>query len=451
MHPSSPPTHRVARPVSPSPQGVSPVTSTGAGSCPGGAERRMGGPAEGESVARLRVGSCFSGAGMLDVAVHQALGGAPAWFVESDPAASKALTHHWPDVPNHGDITTVDWAAVAQVDVLTMGFPCQDVSSAGRRLGLRPGTRSGLWAHGAYAISQLQPGLVVIENVRGLLSADAHCDLEPCPWCVGDGEGRPLRALGCVLGDLADLGYDARWCGIRAADVGAPHGRFRVFIIAWSASDSIGGGRDGWTRTQIWEAVGRAASQRDCQAVEGSAAPHSDRLGSIRRGGSWDRWSGSPDHDQSAAHPEGIGWGEGWPEPAGQFRRPHAAVSGDTTPADPNGSGCRTGIRLGGSTGPAVERNDPPLDWGPYEPAIRRWELILGRSAPAPTQVGKRSGHQLSPTFVEWMMGWPQGWVTGVPELSRNDQLKILGNGVVPQQAIVALARLLPAVRERAA
>lgn len=91
------------------------------------------------------------------------------------------------------------------------------------------------------------------------------------------------------------------------------------------------------------------------------------------------------------------------------------------------------------------------MAWGAYELAIRRWELILGRVVPAPTQVGKRSGHQLSPTFVEWMMGWPQGWVTGVPELSRNDQLKILGNGVVPQQAIVALARLLPAVRERAA
>jgi hypothetical protein len=64
----------------------------------------------------------------------------------------------------------------------------------------------------------------------------AHSDLEPCPWCVGDDDDAvPLRALGAVLGDLADLGYDAIWHGLRAADVGAPHGRFRVFVVAWPA------------------------------------------------------------------------------------------------------------------------------------------------------------------------------------------------------------------------
>jgi hypothetical protein len=92
----------------------------------------------------------------------------------------------------------------------TGGFPCQDVSHAGKRAGLRPDTRTGLWSQMAYAIDQLRPALVVAENVRGLLSAEAHSDLEPCPWCMGDGEGlSPLRALGAVLGDLADLGYDA--------------------------------------------------------------------------------------------------------------------------------------------------------------------------------------------------------------------------------------------------
>ena len=188
-----------------------------------------------------RSGSFFSGSGALDTAVYQVLAAEPAWFVENDPAASQVLTHHWPDIPNHGDITQVDWSTVAPIEVMTGGFPCQDVSCAGRRVGLRPDTRSGLWSQMAYAISRLRPRLVVIENVRGLLSADAACDLEPCPWCLGDNEGRPLRALGAVLGDLAQLGYVGRWHGLRASDVGACHGRFRVFITAWPATDTLCG------------------------------------------------------------------------------------------------------------------------------------------------------------------------------------------------------------------
>ncbi len=198
----------------------------------------------------LRVGALFAGYGGLELGVLAALdafkvSGNVAWHAEVDPAPSRVLAHHWPGVPNLGDVTTVDWATVPPVDVLTGGFPCQDVSHAGRRLGLRPDTRSGLWSHFALAIAQLRPALVVAENVRGLLSADAHAnpssDVEPCPWCVGAPGASPLRALGAVLGDLADLGYDARWTGVRASDAGAPHGRFRVFVAAWPAhADDLG-------------------------------------------------------------------------------------------------------------------------------------------------------------------------------------------------------------------
>lgn len=90
------------------------------------------------------------------------------------------------------------------------------------------------------------------------------------------------------------------------------------------------------------------------------------------------------------------------------------------------------------------------LDWGIYTPAIQQWEAITGRSAPRPTEPG-RTSERLSPRFVEWMMGLPEGWVTDVPGLTRNAQLKALGNGVVPQQAAAALRLLLPAVMERAA
>lgn len=158
----------------------------------------------------MRLGSLFTGYGGLDIAAAEYYGADLVWYSEIEPAAARILDHHWPDTPNLGDITAVDWTAVETVDVLTGGFPCQDVSHAGKRTGVRPGTRSGLWSHMAYAIQQLQPRRVVIENVSGLLSAGAHSDVEPCPWCVGDGPGQPaLRALGAVLADLAGLGYDA--------------------------------------------------------------------------------------------------------------------------------------------------------------------------------------------------------------------------------------------------
>jgi len=186
----------------------------------------------------VRIGGLFEGYGGLTMATQAVLGGDLAWYSEIDKGALKVLRHHHPDVPNLGDITAVDWSQVEPVDVLTGGFPCQDVSVAGKRAGMRPDTRSGLWSQFAYAIDQLRPSLVIIENVRGLFSAEAHSDLEPCPWCLGEDAERPLRALGAVLGSLAELGFDAEWVGLPASNVGAPHGRFRVFIAAWPAADA---------------------------------------------------------------------------------------------------------------------------------------------------------------------------------------------------------------------
>lgn len=182
----------------------------------------------------MKIGSLFSGYGGLDIAVAAHTGATVAWHCEWDDAPSKVLEERYPGVPNYRDVSKVDWSQVESVDILTGGFPCQDLSLAGKRAGLKDGTRSGLWSEFFAAITYLKPRLVVIENVRGLLSASAHSDLEQCPWCMGEGSGEPaLRALGAVLGDLASIGYDAKWSGIRAADAGAPHNRFRVFIVAY--------------------------------------------------------------------------------------------------------------------------------------------------------------------------------------------------------------------------
>jgi len=185
-------------------------------------------------MSRLTLGELCAGYGGLGKAVENVLDAELKWYSEFDANPSKIMAHHWPDVPNLGDMTQIDWAAVEPVDVLSGGTPCQDLSHAGRRRGMTEGTRSNLWAQMREAIDTIQPTWVAWENVRGAYSANATSDLEHCPGCMGDaGGGKPvLRALGRVLGDLSELGYDAEWRGLRAADVGAPHGRFRVFILA---------------------------------------------------------------------------------------------------------------------------------------------------------------------------------------------------------------------------
>ena len=183
----------------------------------------------------LTIGSLFSGYGGLDMAVERVFGAKTAWMVEFDKDPSKVLERHWPDVPNYGDVTQIDWHEVEPVDIITGGSPCQDLSSAGKRAGMTEGTRSNLWVAMREAIETIQPRYVVWENVRGATSAKAESesDLESEGGLLGKNKRGHLRALGRVLGDLSDLGYDAEWTTFRASQVGAPHQRDRVFLVAW--------------------------------------------------------------------------------------------------------------------------------------------------------------------------------------------------------------------------
>jgi DNA (cytosine-5)-methyltransferase 1 len=186
----------------------------------------------------LKIGSLFSGYGGLDLAVMNVLDAEVVWHCEWDKAPSAILAKHFPDVPNFQDVSKVDFTQVEPVDILTGGFPCQDLSLAGKRAGLKEGTRSGLWHQFARAIEELQPKLVVIENVRGLLSAKADNGMEYSQEDLDDWGAEPVfTAIQAVLGSLADIGYDAKWCGLRAADAGAPHNRFRIFIVAYPANN----------------------------------------------------------------------------------------------------------------------------------------------------------------------------------------------------------------------
>ncbi len=405
-------------------------------------------------------GALFAGYGGLELGVQSVLGGHLSWYAEIDPAPSRVMAHHYPDVPNLGDVTKVDWTTVEPVDVLTGGTPCQDLSHAGKRKGMTDGTRSNLWVEMREAIAVLRPRLVAWENVRGALSASADSDLEPCPGCMGDpDDGAVLRALGRVLGDLADLGYDARWYGLRAADVGAPHGRFRIFLFAvpadaagdpWWLSDGDGGA----AASGGGEGIGAGLTllpTPDAYAGSRGGTQHPDK----RRGGGHSVALADVAEHALLPTPKTTDAQHSSPADLKRHNPGLRAVSGllptpratDGTKGGPNQRGSSGDLMLPSAVhllptpavndmgaGKTVEAWD---EWGQYAPAIARWEAILGRPAPAPTETTMKGAQRLSPRLVEWMMGLPEGWVTD-RGLSRPDQLKCLGNGVVPQQAAAA-------------
>lgn len=171
------------------------------------------------------LGGICVGYGGLELAIEQLLPVRHAWHVEFDVAASKVLKVHWPEVHNYGDVTKVDWTQVEPVEVFAGGVPCQGWSQAGKRLG--SDDERDLWPvrkfeddgvtprRGALdAIRELRPRLVVIENVRGLLTFEKGQD------------------FATILADLDDLGYTTSWTVIGACKVGACHHRHRVFIAA---------------------------------------------------------------------------------------------------------------------------------------------------------------------------------------------------------------------------
>lgn len=160
----------------------------------------------------MTVGSLFSGIGGIELGLERTGKFKTIWNCEIDPYASMILKKHWPEVPNLGDITKVNWNEIEKPELICGGFPCQDISIAGKGKGIVEGKRSGLWSEFAKTIRILRPRYALIENVPML--AD--------------------RGLWLVIADLASFGYDAEWGTIRASDVGANHRRERLFIIAYT-------------------------------------------------------------------------------------------------------------------------------------------------------------------------------------------------------------------------
>ena len=310
------------------------------------------------------IGSLCTGYGGLDMAVMEIFPSRVAWWADNDPGVRRLMGKHHAGLPNLGDVTTANWSAVEPVSIVTAGYPCQPFSNAGRRLGTSD--ERHLWPWIAECLRVLRPKLVVLENVAAHLR----------------------RGFDVVAQDLAELGYQFAWAVVSAAEVGAPHLRKRLFVVAADAS-----------RELLHRPLGGRPLRR---------AEHSD--------------GGVPPADSPS-----DGRNQGQPEQSGNGRRPVVADG-----------------RRDPSPAPFAREREPVQDWRQYSAAVERWERRLNRTAPVPTAISDRGGRRvLSPLFVEWMMGLREGHVTGPEGLPRAQRLKMLGNGVVPQQAAHAIWHLL--------
>lgn len=156
----------------------------------------------------MRIGSLFSGIGGIEYG-FEAEGFETVWCIERDKYAQAILRKRFPKAIIYDDVTSIDFTTVPKIDILTGGFPCQDISNAGKRVGIT-GNRSSLWKYYAKAISTIRPKYAFIENVAALTS----------------------RGLDTVLCDLAEMRYDAEYYNVSASAIGAFHRRERIFIIA---------------------------------------------------------------------------------------------------------------------------------------------------------------------------------------------------------------------------
>lgn len=193
-------------------------------------------------MSKLRVLDLFSGIGGFSLGLERTGGFETVAFCEIEPFPRKILKKHWPDVPCYDDVRTLTAERLAAdgiaVDVITGGFPCQDISVAGKQAGIAEGTRSGLWSEIVRLACELRPQFIIVENVANLLAGPIE---------------RPGGWFGRVLGDLAECGYDAEWRNIPACMVAAPHRRERIWVVAHPSDMQRNGSDDNaQKRVECW-------------------------------------------------------------------------------------------------------------------------------------------------------------------------------------------------------
>lgn len=339
----------------------------------------------------MNVASLCAGIGGADLAL-ESHGHRIAWHAEYDLAPSKVLAHHWPDVPNIGDITTADWSACEPVDLISAGYPCQPFSAAG----LRKGTDDDrhLWPFIRDAIGALRPRYVFLENVVGHFSLGAAV----------------------VVHDLAQIGYMSTWGSLGSHHVGGCHRRDRFWLLA-ADTTNVGCERDGLTRRR-WD----GPPHGDRRSVDLLPTPTAgDGTGGHRATNL--EWRGG-----TAYRPSGAKASVSLQEAVDLLPTPTVSQGRNATSGRQEGAEFNTGTTLLDVAYAA--------DFGRYHRAVDRWARIFG-PPPAPTDHKGR----LNPPFVEWMLGFPAGWATDL-DIARTAQLKALGNAQQPQVAALAFSLL---------
>lgn len=364
-----------------------------------------------------KVGSLFAGIGGFDLAAER-VGMTVAWQSEIDKKASAVLTHHWPTVPNYGDIHDIKQPPA--VDVLTGGFPCQDYSVAGGREGLA-GDRGALWWEYHRLITDLRPTWVVGENVPGLLSSRGGRDFET------------------IVGSLTECGYGVAWAVLDAQYFGVAQRRRRVFIVAHS------GGQPRPEILALSEGVfghpepSREAGERTAPTLaartRGGGWPGTDEaidgaLAFAWQAGGNNSASGAWEHEHSPTLPVGqtmaVAFAQNQRDEVRELDVPGAlsAEPGAKQQTYVFEDDRRTGVRLHDEVGPTLQafmgtggNNEPMTNF----PNVRR----------------------LTPLECERLQGFPDGW-TDIPGNSDTQRYRQLGNAV----AVPVVEWILCRIRE---
>ena len=323
----------------------------------------------------LNVIDIFSGIGGFSIGL-EAAGLQTVAFCEINPFCRKILTKHWPSVPIFTDITAIhkeDLKALLRIDLIAGGFPCQDISVAGKGGGIKA-KRSGLWKEFARLINEIRPKYAIIENVANLRS----------------------QGLISVLQDLWEIGYDAEWHCIPASAFGAPHRRDRIWIIAYPSCLCKVGLSIGKEKTESTLGDGcKNASDTDCKRCEhreynqqGRCLPANENREYPQTQQEWD------------------------------IRESRASQICKVFP-DPDKQGLQ-GCRGFEEISPIC----PQEQIGMYycSRGIKQW-------GEEPLEVPRLKDERLNPDWVEWLMGYPISWTEGG---SRKQRLMALGNSVVP-------------------
>jgi len=416
------------------------------------------------------IGSLCSGYGGLDRALSALLGLPFGWHAEIeklvdartgkvvDNPVCELLAVRYSGVPNHGDITAIDWASLPAPRALAAGFPCQGVSSAGRQLG--DADPRWLWPAVRGGIEVMRPEWVAIENVANLVSIKG---------------GELWRG---ILADLAELGYTVAWgiFGACLAEVGGCHHRHRVFALArlsstpdatrWAgkacgapprrapllatptARDGEGrgeGGADYWDERSVERSNGLPLGAQVALLSTPRAADASGGAQLAQR-----RMDEGRRHLDDALAllptPTAQSYGSNQGGSAGRVgpvrhSLESLASAGLLLPTPRATDGTNGGPRQRGSSGDlAMPSAVQPQNFGRYAWAVDRWSGRHG-APPAPTEPGPRGAVRMAAAFPEWMMGLAPGFVTDV--LSRKAALHAIGNGVMPLQAYRAFRTLV--------